>query len=119
MEQEWPGKLLRRARREKGLDQADLARRAGTTQAYISRVERGQVAPTVPTLERLLHAMGLRMRMSVEPLSHGNVDAARLREDFRERTASERVAEAMGLSEFLTGVAAQAAEKATAGGSSD
>lgn len=77
------------------------------------------MAPTVPTLERLLHAMGLRMRMSIEPLSPGNVDPARLREDFRELTASERVAQAMQLSEFLTGVAGQAAEKASAGGSGE
>jgi predicted transcriptional regulator len=41
------GQLLREARLEQGFAQAQLARRAGTTQTYVSRLERGgQVART-------------------------------------------------------------------------
>jgi transcriptional regulator with XRE-family HTH domain len=64
--------LLRAARVQRGLDQAKLARRAGTTQSYVRRVERGAVSPSVSTLDRLFHAMGLRLDLRPEPLDHGN-----------------------------------------------
>jgi ribosome-binding protein aMBF1 (putative translation factor) len=69
------GKLLREARREVGLNQAELAARAATTQTYVSRVERGVTMPALPTVERLFHAMGLRLRLTVEPVPIGNVSA--------------------------------------------
>lgn len=87
------------------MDQTELARRAGTTQAYVSRVERGEVSPSLNTLQRLLYAMGKRLNVSVEPLMHGNAAVGRLRSDLAELTAAERVDQAMELSEFLTGVA--------------
>lgn len=92
-----------------------MAKRSATTQNYVSRIERGAVDPTLRTLERLLHAMGLRLELDVVPLSPGTEELARLRADYVVSTAEERVAEAMVLSEFLTGVA----EKAAAGGSAD
>jgi transcriptional regulator with XRE-family HTH domain len=100
------GALLRETRRERGLDQAELARRAGTTQGYISRIERGTVSPTLRTLERLLHAMGRRLVADTEPLAPGNASVAQLRADFRELSAAQRVEQAMELSAFLTRVAA-------------
>lgn len=103
-----PGQLLRRTRVARGLKQAELAYRAGTTQSYISRVERGAVSPSMFTLNRILHAMGQRLRLDVEPLPHGNVTAHELRSDFRALTAGERVERAMELSAFLTGTAASA-----------
>jgi transcriptional regulator with XRE-family HTH domain len=107
------GRLLRDTRLQHGLDQAQLAQRAGTTQTYISRVERGAVSPSTTTLARLFAAMGLRLSLTLEPLEHGNVSADRLRADWRERSAKERVDEAIELSEFLTGVAASAADART------
>ncbi len=41
-----------------GLSQRSLARRAGTTQAAVSRIERGLTAPTWDTVQGLLLAMG-------------------------------------------------------------
>lgn len=101
--------LLRQARIERGLDQATLARRAGTTQTYISRVERGAVSPSIKTLDRLLAAMGWQLALAVEPLSHGNVSTRALQVGLRESTPQERVDEAVELSAFLTDVAASAA----------
>jgi len=103
------GSLLREARLQRGLDQAQLARRAGTTQTYISRIERGVVSPSAKTLTRLFAALGRRISLRIEPLSHGNASEARLREDWRALSAEQRVDEAMQLSEFLTDVAAAAA----------
>jgi transcriptional regulator with XRE-family HTH domain len=100
------GALLRETRRERGLDQAKLARRAGTTQGYVSRIERGTVSPTLRTLERLLHAMGRRLVTDTEPLVPGNASVAQLRADFRDLSAAQRVEQAMELSAFLTRVAA-------------
>jgi transcriptional regulator with XRE-family HTH domain len=105
------GQLLREARIERGLDQAALARRAGTTQAYVSRVERGVVSPSLETLARLLHAMGLRMRLSTEPLPHGNAHISDLRADLRGLTPEERLEQAMELSAFVVDLAESAAEQ--------
>jgi transcriptional regulator with XRE-family HTH domain len=104
------GILLRETRLARGLEQAELARRAGTTQTYISRIERGAVSPSLKTLRRLVNAMGADLRLGVEPLSPGNATVDELRSDLLEKTAEERVEEAMELSEFLTDVAASAAE---------
>jgi transcriptional regulator with XRE-family HTH domain len=110
-------RLLREARARRGIDQAGLARRAGTNQAYVSRVERGVVSPSVQTLTRLLSALGFRLGASLEPLSHGNVSVGELRRDYRGLSAAERVEQAMELSGYLTEVAASAAEPRAGHGS--
>ena len=53
-----PADLLRQARTRAGLSQRALARKAGTAQSVIARIERGQTSPTWETLERLLTAAG-------------------------------------------------------------
>ena len=40
-----------------GISQSELARRAGTTQTVISRLEGGAVTPTLPLLHRLAGAL--------------------------------------------------------------
>lgn len=102
------GQLVREARRRRGLTQAQLARRSATTQNYVSRIERGAVEPTLPTVERLLHALGMRLLLDVVTLPPGNEDPAQLRADYAASSPEERIAHAMMLSEFLTGVAADA-----------
>lgn len=49
---------LRRARREAGLSQVELARRAGVTQSVVSAYESGARQPSLPMLERLVNATG-------------------------------------------------------------
>lgn len=53
--------ILRDARTRAGLTQAQLAQRAGTSQATISAYEHGRKAPSVETLGRLLAAAGSRL----------------------------------------------------------
>ncbi|HXC46612.1 MAG TPA: helix-turn-helix domain-containing protein [Solirubrobacteraceae bacterium] len=53
-----PSELVRTTRERLGLSQRRLALRAGTTQAAISRIERGLVSPTFTTLRELMVAMG-------------------------------------------------------------
>lgn len=85
-----PGDLIRQQRREQGLSQRSLARRAGTTQAAVSRIERGLTTPTWETVRALLLAMGYepelgtrRLRGRWDPLhlsaTHARTPAERLR----------------------------------------
>ena len=53
-----PAALIRSTRERLGLSQRQLALRAGTTQAAVSRIERGVVSPTFATLRGLMVAMG-------------------------------------------------------------
>lgn len=58
------GALLAKVRQEAGLTQAELARRARTSQAMVARYETGAASPTVRTLGRLLRAMGRTLTLS-------------------------------------------------------
>lgn len=62
------GDLIRARRLASGLSQAQLALRARTSQAAVSRIERGLVSPTVHTVEELLLALGEELRVGAEPL---------------------------------------------------
>jgi transcriptional regulator with XRE-family HTH domain len=53
-----PAELIRSSRERLGLSQRQLALRAGTTQAAVSRIERSVVSPTFATLRELMLAMG-------------------------------------------------------------
>lgn len=68
---------LRQARQEQGLSQRRLALRAGTSQDAISRIERGEEAPTLERLAQVLLALGCRPVLSVEPLD-GSVPESKL-----------------------------------------
>ncbi|MEP6833585.1 MAG: helix-turn-helix transcriptional regulator [Gemmatimonas sp.] len=59
--------VLRQARSHARLTQRALARLASTTQSVVARIEAGTVSPRVDTLERLLTAAGLDLRLSAEP----------------------------------------------------
>jgi transcriptional regulator with XRE-family HTH domain len=63
--------------------------RAGTDQGAISRIERGEISPTVETVERLLAAMGETLRLESEPLE-GHHDPLHLAA-MRQRTPAERL----------------------------
>jgi transcriptional regulator with XRE-family HTH domain len=59
-----PGRLLAAARRRSRLTQAELARRAGTSQPVISAYEHGRRDPSFATLARLIEAAGERLHIS-------------------------------------------------------
>lgn len=61
--------LLRSARVRRGLSQAQVARRAGTSQPVISAYERGHRDPTTETLRRLVAATGERLDLGLTPVT--------------------------------------------------
>lgn len=54
-------------RNRAGLTQEALARKMGTTQPVVARLESGRVRPSMRTLERLAEATGSRLLISFEP----------------------------------------------------
>ena len=59
-------------RKRHGLTQQQLAARARTSQAAISRIERDLVSPSVATLTTLLDLMGEELRLDAEPIDYGH-----------------------------------------------
>ena len=61
------GEAVRSRREELGWSQRQLAERAGMTQPGVARFEAGGTTPTIPVLERLANALGLRLSVTLEP----------------------------------------------------
>ncbi len=59
--------MIRDVRRRQGLTQAQLARRAGTSQPVISAYEHGRRDPGYATLRKLVEAAGERLRLDAAP----------------------------------------------------
>ena len=66
------GELLRETRRRHGLTQGQLAARARTSQAAISRIERDLVSPSVETLRTLLDLMGEELVLDACAIDYGH-----------------------------------------------
>jgi transcriptional regulator with XRE-family HTH domain len=70
--------MLRAARRRHGLTQRQLAARARTSQAAISRIERDLVSPSVSTLAELLRLMNEELVLDAREVDWGH-DATLIR----------------------------------------
>lgn len=58
------GALIKR-RLEKGFTQRELARRVGTKQSAIARLESGTYNPSLDFLKKVTHALDARLRITV------------------------------------------------------
>lgn len=94
-----PGALLRDARKRHGVSQQDLARRAGTTQSAISRIERGGVSPTVETLSELLYLVGEDLVLAAKPTDSG-IDRSLIRANLA-LSPQERLDRGLAFSDFV------------------
>jgi transcriptional regulator with XRE-family HTH domain len=108
-----PGDTIRGRRLANGLTQQQLAIRAGSTQAAISRLERGEISPTFHTFEQLLMVMGEEAELSVQR-SEADYDRARI-QSLRARPPVERLAMAINWN-LLAGRFAQEGQRARASG---
>ena len=97
-----PATLLRRALQTAGLTQRALARRAGTAQSVVARIERGQTSPSWETLSRLLGAAGFELRTELgrRPArrSHMFADVARI----LSLSSEQRLDEVRNVSRFVS-----------------
>jgi transcriptional regulator with XRE-family HTH domain len=84
-----PGKLIRDHREQLGISQRTLALRAGTTQAAVSRIERGLTAPNWDTVRALMLAMGYEPELHARRLQ-GRWDPVHLAAS-RRRSAGDRL----------------------------
>jgi transcriptional regulator with XRE-family HTH domain len=93
--------VLLQARTQAGLSQRALARRAGTAQSVVARIEGGQTSPTWETLVRLLAAAGVDLRPELQPSvvvgSHMLSEVPRI----LRMTPEQRLEEVKNLTEFL------------------
>lgn len=86
-----PGDQLRAVRLRHGVTQRSLARRAGTSQAAISRIEAGAQSPSFERFEQLLLVLGERPEIRTIPLEH-ELDPSDLAHG-RRLTPEQRLAE--------------------------
>jgi transcriptional regulator with XRE-family HTH domain len=61
------GRQILHLRLERGWTQKELADRAGTKQANISRLENGLLNPSVDMLQRVAEALGADLTVTLEP----------------------------------------------------
>lgn len=88
------GALIRRLRGD-SVSQGALAVRAGTSQSYISRLEAGQINPTVQQIDHLLNCLGYRLAIEPAPLER-RTDPAAYAEQLA-MTPEERMASAAAI----------------------
>ena len=85
------GEIIRSTRVRKGVSQRSLACRAGTSQASISRIERGLESPSFERFSTLLLVLGEQPRLTTRPLDH-DLDPGELAYG-RRLTHAQRLAE--------------------------
>ena len=66
----YTGLILRDARKDAKVSQAELARRTQTTKSYISRIENGVIIPSVAVFYRMIAALGMTVQI-VKPAVFG------------------------------------------------
>ena len=59
----YSGQILRNARKEAKVTQAELAERSNTSKSYISRIENGTINPSVGVFYKLIAALGLNVEI--------------------------------------------------------
>jgi transcriptional regulator with XRE-family HTH domain len=82
--------LIRQARTDAAMTQAELASRAGLSQPAIARLERGDSNPTIATLANVVAATGHRLILAATP-HRASFDERQLRERLA-MTPAERLA---------------------------
>lgn len=86
------GEIVKAQRTRSGVSQRSLARRAGTTQASISRIEAGLEEPGYERFKAILESLGYLAEVQTRPIATHRAEPRRLLEE-RLRTPDERVAE--------------------------
>jgi DNA-binding XRE family transcriptional regulator len=70
-ERNWIAAHIRERRYELDLTQQEVARRAGTSHSYISKLESGKHIPTIPVLNRILAVLDEQLLIGIERKTPG------------------------------------------------
>lgn len=70
----YTGQILRDARKEAKISQAELAHRTDTTKSYISRIENGVITPSVAVFYKLIAALGMTIKISKHTSLYNSID---------------------------------------------
>jgi transcriptional regulator with XRE-family HTH domain len=108
--------LIRQARVDAAMTQAELASRAGLSQSAIARLERGGSNPTIATLANVIAATGHRLTLGAAA-RRASFDEEQLRERLA-MTPAERLANFTASSRNLAAMA-QRARRIDAGPATD
>jgi transcriptional regulator with XRE-family HTH domain len=68
-EKNWIAAHIRERRYELDLTQQEVARRAGTSHSFISKIESGGHIPTIPVLKRILAVLDEQLLIGIERMS--------------------------------------------------
>ena len=101
------GREIARIRRLRGLTQAELARRVGTQQPAIARIEQGRTLPSLRTLLRIAEALNARLHIHLEPLNAKGDANAGVEEDIQDLLlvqSRKQTPDYLPLEEFLEGL---------------
>ncbi|MGH3198625.1 MAG: helix-turn-helix domain-containing protein [Streptosporangiaceae bacterium] len=71
-EKNWIAAHIRERRYELDLTQQEVARRAGTSHSYISKLESGEHIPTIPVLNRILGVLDEQLLIGIERKTPGH-----------------------------------------------
>lgn len=64
----YTGQIMHDARKEAKMTQSELAERIHSTKSYISRIENGDITPSVGVFYRIMNALGMRVEI-VKPIA--------------------------------------------------
>ena len=70
-EKNWIAAHIRERRYELDLTQQEVARRAGTSHSFISKLESGEHIPTIPVLNRILAVLDEQLLIGIERQAPG------------------------------------------------
>lgn len=93
------GEIIHALRLRSGISQRSLARRAGTTQASISRIEAGLEEPGYERFRKIMNSLGYEPELTIRAIAKHRAEPRRLLEE-RLRTPHERVADGINASRF-------------------
>src|SRR5438046_9427743 len=71
------GTRIKALRGERGLQQRQLAEKAGLTPSMVSQIESGRLTPSLPTLGKLAGALGVPIGSLFEPAPDGRLHVSR------------------------------------------
>jgi transcriptional regulator with XRE-family HTH domain len=71
------GARIKGLRAERGLQQRQLAEKAGMTPSMVSQIEAGRLTPSLPTLGKLAAALGVPIASLFESAPHGRLHVSR------------------------------------------